>query len=189
MPERLGDVRRVNGEIEELIWCEAGVGEVDSLDGGVEGVLEEADEGDVAHGTDVVVGSGGVGREIDVGGIQRSIVGPGSEDSLVEDTVLNGGIESLNTPMQRAFCRTRHDVTAYSTRRIVTAVKDDTSECQNGIRDALEQSLFRIWTREVWVRETRDHGGIVAPKGLVPLQCHDAHIGGFPIITRKSLGG
>ena len=91
--------------------------------------------------------------------------------------------------MQRAFCRGRHDVTTYVTRRIVAAVKDDTTECQYRIRDALEYRLFRIWRREIRVRKASNDVGIVAPKRLVPLQRHDAHIGGFPIIARKGRGG
>ena len=188
VPERLRDVGRVNGEVEQLFGCEAGVWQVDSLDSGVEGVLEEADKGDVAHWTDVVIRARGVGREIDVGGIECRGVGPGSDGSLVEDAVLDCGVEGLNAPVQRAFCRTRHDVTTYITRRIVAAVKDNTTECQDGIRDALERRLLRVRSREVWVRETRNHVRIVAPKGLVPLQCHDAHVSGSPEITRQCHG-
>ena len=188
MPQRLSDVGRVNGEIEQLFGSEADVGQVDALDGGVEGVLEEADEGDVAHGADVVVGSRGVGREIDVGGIERRGVGPGSNDGLVKDAVLDGGVESLDTPMQRAFCRSRHDVTTYIARGIGAAVEDDTTECQDGIHDALERRLLGIWSRVVWVRETRNHVRIIGPKGLVPLQCHDAHVSGSTEIGRKCCG-
>ena len=159
------------------------------MDGGVKSVLEEANEGDIAHGADVVVRAGGVGREIDIGGIERRSVGPGSDHSLVEDAVLDGGVESLNAPVQRAFCRSRHDVTTYRTRWIVAGVKDNATECQNGIRDALERCFLGVRSRKVWVRETRNHLRIVTPKGLVPLQRHNAHIGGFPEIARKCRGG
>ena len=188
VPKRLRDVGRVNGEIEQLLLCEADVGQVDPLDGGAECVLEEADEGDVAHGADVVIRARGVGREIDVGGIERGGVGPGSNGSLVEDAVLDGGVESLNAPVQCALRRSRHDVTTYITRWIVAAVKNNTPESQDGIRDALERCLLGIWSRAVWVRETRNDVRIVAPKGLVPLQCHDAHVSGSPEITRKCRG-
>ena len=95
--------------------------------------MEEPNEGDVAHGADVVIGPGIIRLEIDVRGIQRRGVGPGSDGSLVEDAVLDSGVESLNAPMQRALCRTRHDVTTYSTRWIVAAVKYDTTESQDRI--------------------------------------------------------
>ena len=188
MPERLGDVGRVDREIEQLFGREAGIGQIDALDRGVEGVLEEADQWDVAHGADVVVWARGVGREVDVRGIERGVIGPGSNDGLVEDAVLDGGVERLDAPVQRAFRRGRHDVTAYGTRWVVVAAKNNTTECQDGIRDALEQRLLRIRSREVWVFETRNHEGIVAPKGLIPRQCHDAHISRFPVITRLCLG-
>ena len=188
MPERLGDVGRVNGEIEQLFGREAGIGKIDALDGSVEGVLEEADEGDVTHGADVVFWPGDVGREVDVRGIERGVVGPGSNDGLVEDAVLDGGVESLDAPVQRAFGRGRHDVAAYGTRWIVAAAENNTTECQDGVRDTLEQRLLRIWSREVWVGETRNHHGVIAPKGLVPRQCHDTHVSRSPVITRLCLG-
>ena len=123
--------------------------------------------------------SRGVGREIDIGGIQRGSVGPGSDGGLIEDAVLDGGVETLNAPMQCALRRSRHDVTTYRTPWIVAGVKDYTTECKDGIRDTLKRCLLGVRRREVWVRETRDNFRIVAPEDLVPLQSNDAHISGF----------
>ena len=192
MPQRLRDIRAINRKIVQLLWREAGTWQIDALDRSVKGVLEETGEGDVGHGADVVSRSTGgvvVGRENDIRGIERGGVGPGTKDFLVEDAVFDGGVEGLDAPMQCALRRSGHDIAAYSASWIVAAIKDDTTECQYGIRDTLENRLFRIWSREIRVRETGNDIGIVAPKGLIPLQRHDAHVGGFPIIARKGRGG
>ena len=110
---------------------ETGAGEVDGVGGGtVESVLEEADKGDVTHGADVVfrARAGAWERKVDIRRVQGGGVGPGFKDGLIEDAVLDGCVEGLDTPVQRTLCGTRHHNAAYRARRVVAVVEKNASK-------------------------------------------------------------
>ena len=65
---------------------------------------------------------------MDIRGVQGGVVGPGSEDGLIEDAVLDGCVQSLDTPIQCAFCGTGHHIAAYGARGVVAVVEENASK-------------------------------------------------------------
>lgn len=101
-PQRPGDIRGEKNEVESLLFSYDRIraGEIDALDGSVEGVLEEFDEGDMERWADVVADRRGccgcgVGGNVDgwlevsnTRRVQSGFIGHG----LVETAVCDGSI-------------------------------------------------------------------------------------------------
>ena len=99
---------------------------------------------------------------MNIRGVQSGGVGPGFEDGLIEDAVLDGCVQSLDTPIECTFGGTGHHIAAYDARGVVAVVEKNASKRQDGISDTLKQCFTGFGTRQVRVFVASDHVRIVA---------------------------